>query len=207
MILSLLFVVFDLISLLNYGKINKAEILFPGVACFLIAVCLGFAIRSSNAADNKVKLQSLLDDLEDGNGSSTKAKTGIVDFLVELENRRLIKVFGKSMFIGLGITFFTGVCFSLFLPAFNLLLTCLSIMHSFYFSVLCFVIAIILNTTFLYHSILNLPKTTTIWGIFLFREYKKSSRTYVLLVSMLSMFIVVVGILMASLGHRKSSSD
>lgn len=44
---------------LNYfldGKINKAEILFPGVGCFLIAVCFGSAVHSSNAADNEAKL-------------------------------------------------------------------------------------------------------------------------------------------------------
>ena len=47
---------------MNYfldDKINRAEVLFPGVACFLIAVCLGSAVHSSNAADNKAKLQSL----------------------------------------------------------------------------------------------------------------------------------------------------
>lgn len=47
---------------INYfldGKINKAEILFPGVACFLIAVLLGSIVHSSNAADNKEKLDSL----------------------------------------------------------------------------------------------------------------------------------------------------
>lgn len=44
---------------LNYfldDKINRAEILFPGVGCFLIAVCLASAVHSSNAADNKAKL-------------------------------------------------------------------------------------------------------------------------------------------------------
>lgn len=47
---------------MNYfldDKINKAEILFPGVACFLVAVCLGSAVHSSNAADNKAKLNTL----------------------------------------------------------------------------------------------------------------------------------------------------
>lgn len=47
---------------LNYfldDKINKAEILFPGVGCFLIAVFLGAAVHSSNAADVKAKLESL----------------------------------------------------------------------------------------------------------------------------------------------------
>ena len=50
---------------LNYfldDKINRAEILFPGVGCFLIAVCLGSAVHSSNAADNRAKLKSLTSD-------------------------------------------------------------------------------------------------------------------------------------------------
>ena len=45
---------------MNYfldDKINKAEILFPGVGCFLVAVCLGSAVHSSNTADNKAKLK------------------------------------------------------------------------------------------------------------------------------------------------------
>lgn len=47
---------------LNYfldDKINKAEVLFPGVGCFLIAVFLGAAVHYSNAADVKAKLESL----------------------------------------------------------------------------------------------------------------------------------------------------
>ncbi|KAF3431581.1 hypothetical protein FNV43_RR26312 [Rhamnella rubrinervis] len=271
---------------MNYfldDKINKAEILFPGVACFLIAVCLGSAVHSSNAADNKAKLDSLSIDqkagvkdshtssfpnsgLEDGTGSAEKAKAGTADFLVQLEKRRAIKVFGKSIFIGLALNFFAGCCFSLFSPAFNLATN--DQWHTlkegvphlvvytafFYFSVSCFVIAIILNVTFLYHPVLNLPRTSikayvndwngrgwallagllcgfgnglqfmggqaagyaaadavqalplvsTFWGILLFGEYRRSSkRTYILLVTMLSMFIVAVAILMASSGHRK----
>jgi len=38
-------------------KINKAEILFPGVGCFLVAVCLGSAVHASNTADNQAKLK------------------------------------------------------------------------------------------------------------------------------------------------------
>ncbi|XP_038705918.1 ureide permease 1-like isoform X2 [Tripterygium wilfordii] len=276
---------------LNYfldDRINKAEILFPGVACFLIAVCLGSAVHSSNAADNIAKLGSLTSnkklateitvtsasdeafeggkDLENGNANVEKAKFGTADFLVELENRRAIKVFGKSTIIGLAITFFAGVCFSLFSPAFNLATN--DQWHTletgvpklvvytafFYFSVSCFVIAIILNITFLYRPVLNLPRSSlkaylndwdgrswallaglvcgfgnglqfmggqaagyaaadavqalplvsTFWGIILFGEYRRSSRrTYILLVSMLSMFIIAVGVLMASAGHRK----
>ncbi|KAH7516081.1 hypothetical protein FEM48_Zijuj10G0096900 [Ziziphus jujuba var. spinosa] len=273
---------------MNYfldDKINRAEILFPGVACFLIAVCLGSAVHSSNAADNKTKLKTLSSDqkaevkyvsfgycqyvsfdVEDGIASTEKAKAGTADFLVQLEKRRAIKVFGKGTFIGLAITFFAGICFSLFSPAFNLAtndqwktlkegVPHLAVYTAFfYFSVSCFVIAIILNVTFLYRPVLNLPRTSftayvndwngrgwallagllcgfgnglqfmggqaagyaaadavqalplvsTFWGILLFGEYRRSSRrTYILLVSMLFMFIVAVAILMASSGHRK----
>ncbi|KAJ7943347.1 Ureide permease [Quillaja saponaria] len=273
------------------GKINKAEILFPGVACFLIAACLGSAVHSSNASDNKAKLHNVSSDLKKGsmetnisalketpnsdvgykdleevNGSADKEKVGTAGFLIELENRRAIKVFGKHTSIGLGLTFFAGVCFSLFSPAFNLAtndqwhtlkegVPHISVYTAFfYFSVSCFVLAIILNITFLYHPILNLPKSSlkayavdwegrgwallagllcgfgnglqfmggqaagyaaadavqalplvsTFWGIIVFGEYRRSSRkTYVLLSSMLTMFIVAVAVLMASSGHRK----
>ncbi|XP_041013863.1 ureide permease 1-like [Juglans microcarpa x Juglans regia] len=277
---------------LNYfldDKINKAEILFPGVGCFLTAVCLGSFLHASNAADNKKKLESLSSDytvgaeaadvstsketvtnngkdLENGSYSAEKAKAGTAGFLIALENRRAIKVFGKSTLIGLTITFFAGGCFSLFTPAFNLAtndqwdtlkegVPHLSVYTAFfYFSVSCFVLAIILNITFLYHPVLNLPRSSlkayvrdwngrgwaflagflcgfgnglqfmggqaagyaaadavqalplvsTFWGILIFGEYRKSSgRTYVLLVSMLFMFIVAVGVLMGSSGHRK----
>ncbi|XP_022954211.1 ureide permease 1-like isoform X1 [Cucurbita moschata] len=274
---------------LNYfldDKINKAQILFPGVACFLIAVCLGSAVHSSNAADNKAKLETLsVDtnkgsnttdvppkssqaDLESADYSSLKPKAGTADFLVQLENRRSIKVFGKSTVIGLFITFFAGVCFSLFSPAFNLAtndqwhtlkdgVPHLAVYTAFfYFSVSCFVIAIVLNVVFLYRPVLNSPKTTfkayvndwngrgwaflagflcgfgnglqfmggqaagyaaadavqalplvsTFWGILLFGEYRRSSKkTYALLISMLLMFMVAVGVLMASSGHRTES--
>ncbi|XP_075522201.1 ureide permease 1-like isoform X2 [Primulina tabacum] len=183
---------------MNYfldDRINKAEILFPGVACFLIAVCLGSAVHSSNSADNKTKLNSLSNgykdgtelngsynvseetiakkDLENGTtGTNEKAKFGTADFLIELENKRSIKVLGKGTFIGLAITFFAGICFSLFSPAFNLATndqwhTLKDGVHHltvytafFYFSVSCFVIAIILNISFLYRPVLNLPKSS-----------------------------------------------
>ena len=50
---------------LNYfldDKINNAKILFPGVGCFLIAVCLASAVHSSNADDNRAKLSCLPSD-------------------------------------------------------------------------------------------------------------------------------------------------
>ncbi|XP_010259764.1 PREDICTED: ureide permease 2-like isoform X4 [Nelumbo nucifera] len=279
---------------LNYfldNRINKAEILFPGVGCFLIAVCLGSAVHSSNAADNKAKLdfsnsynngkgnveaplvketfpkKNETKDVEDGDYYLEKTEFGTADFLIELENKRAIKVFGKSILIGLGITLFAGVCFSLFSPAFNLATN--DQWHTmkegvphlvvytafFYFSISCFIIAIILNITFLYHPVLNLPRSSltaylkdwngrywaflagllcgfgnglqfmggqaagyaaadavqalplvsTFWGILVFGEYRRSSRkTYLLLGSMLFMFIVAVAVLMASAGHRNT---
>ncbi|KAK4736902.1 hypothetical protein R3W88_000599 [Solanum pinnatisectum] len=185
---------------LNYyldDKINKAEILFPGVACFLIAVCLGSAVHASNAADNKAKLDSYsneskdgirannitdskkaytktvgVNDVEKGVASTEKAKFGTALFLIDLEKRRAIKIFGKSAIIGLALTFFAGVCFSLFSPAFNLAtndqwhtlkdgVPHLSVYTAFfYFSVSCFVVALILNLIFLYRPVLNAPKSS-----------------------------------------------
>ncbi|XP_009777018.1 ureide permease 1 isoform X2 [Nicotiana tabacum] len=279
---------------LNYyldDKINKAEILFPGVGCFLIAVCLGSAVHASNAADNKAKLDSYSNDSKDGIransitdskqtitqrvgaidvekgiSSTENAKFGTALFLIDLERRRAIKIFGKSTFIGLSLTFFAGVCFSLFSPAFNLAtndqwhtlkagVPHLSVYTAFfYFSISCFVVAMILNLIFLYRPVLNAPKSSlkaylndwngrgwallagllcgfgnglqfmggqaagyaaadavqalplvsTFWGVILFGEYRRSSRkTYTLLIGMLFMFVVAVGILMASSGHRK----
>ena len=46
---------------MNYfldDRINRAEILFPGVGFFLIAVCLGAFVHMSNANDNKAKFKS-----------------------------------------------------------------------------------------------------------------------------------------------------
>ncbi|KAK4399848.1 Ureide permease 2 [Sesamum angolense] len=167
---------------LNYfldDKINKAEILFPGVGCFLIAVCFGSAVHSSNAADNKAKLTSFSNDYEDGsaikdesvseetyankaenleNGTPTKEKAKIRD--CRFSDRAREQKGNK------------GVCFSLFSPAFNLAtndqwhklkdgVPHLSVYAAFfYFSVSCFLIAIILNISFLYHPVLNLPKSS-----------------------------------------------
>ncbi|GJY98098.1 ureide permease 1-like protein [Tanacetum coccineum] len=127
---------------LNYfldDKINRAEILFPGVVCFLIAVCLGSVLHTSNAKDNQEKLDRLQDphmgrkglisngpntdsriNLEYGTGTVDKAKAGTANFLIELESRRAIKVHGKSTLIGLAICLFAGLCVSLFTPVFSL---------------------------------------------------------------------------------------
>ncbi|KAK3421834.1 ureide permease 1 isoform X2 [Eucalyptus grandis] len=277
---------------INYfldNKINNAEILFPGVGCFFIAVCLASAVHASNADDTKMKLdQSGLgnidaktssfsalkgvhqnDDMENASGLSEKVEVGTADSLIELEYRRAIKVLGRNTLSGLGIAFFGGVCFALFSPAFNLAtndqwhtlkegVPHLTVYTAFfYFSISCFIVAAVLNVSFLYHPILNLPRSSfkayssdwngrgwallagllcgfgnglqfmggeaagyaaadavqalplvsTFWGILLFGEYRRSSRrTYVLLVSMLFMFVVAVVLLIASAGQRSVSA-
>ncbi|XP_021717935.1 ureide permease 2-like [Chenopodium quinoa] len=267
---------------LNYfldDKIDKAAVLFPGVACFLIAVILGSFVHSSNASDNKKKLRHLSAGFEDkadckdasmdpekGKEANVEAQFGSAEFLIELENKRSIKVFDRSIWLGLAITFFSGVCISLFSPALNIAtndqfhLLKKGVPHLvvytafFYFTVSSFVVSVVLNIIFLYHPILKLPKSSfkayladskgrgwallagllcgfgnglqfmggqaagyaaadsvealplvsTFWAILLFGEYRKSSRkTYTLPVSMLLMFVVAVGVLMASSGHRK----
>ncbi|XP_054809237.1 ureide permease 3 isoform X4 [Prosopis cineraria] len=107
---------------LNYfldDRINRAQILFPGVGCFLIAVCLGSAVHSSNIADDEAKLSNLSNNHKDGTilintssgkeineesvvkskdlesggvGSADKAKAGTAAFLIELEKKRAIKI-------------------------------------------------------------------------------------------------------------------
>lgn len=50
---------------INYfldDKINKAEILFPGVGCFIVAVFLASAVHASNEADKMLKLSLLSDE-------------------------------------------------------------------------------------------------------------------------------------------------
>ena len=102
-----MFIAYDLLSIitgttLNYfldDKINKADILFPGVACFLVAVILGSCVHSSNASDNKKKLGQLSSgcivtsmDPEKGKDGMVEAAFGTAEFLIELENKRSIKV-------------------------------------------------------------------------------------------------------------------
>ncbi|KAH9602630.1 hypothetical protein KSS87_005115 [Heliosperma pusillum] len=185
---------------LNYfldHRINKAEILFPGVGCFLIAVFLGAAVHKSNAADNKAKLKSLPSDLEEDSGNKNQEipvsdglsakkvpmdiekadetrnpKFGTAKFLIRLEEKRSIKVFGRNIWIGMTITIFAGLCFSLFSPLFNVAtndqfkLLKKGVPHLvvytafFYFSVSAFVVAIILNVLFLYHPVLESPKSS-----------------------------------------------
>lgn len=55
-------------------------------------------------------------------------------------------------------------------------------------------------------SVMALPLVSTFWGVLLFGEYRRSSRrTYMLLGSMLGMFVVAMALLMASSVHRNGS--
>ncbi|KAL6842128.1 hypothetical protein ACP4OV_028107 [Aristida adscensionis] len=184
---------------MNYfldGRINRAEILFPGVVCFLIAVFLGSAVHSSNAKDDKEKLKmvesaglELSSDVvgtatvspdpeapkngSDGNIPISQAKVGTGEFIIQLEKRRSIKVFGSHKLLGLGLVFFAGFCFSLFAPAINLAIndqwhvlkgkdTPHLVVYTafFYFSISAFMLGIGLNVWFLYRPMAGVPAST-----------------------------------------------
>ncbi|KAF5945439.1 hypothetical protein HYC85_015667 [Camellia sinensis] len=63
---------------------------------------------------------------------------------------------------------------------------------------------LLMHKNFEWQNLQALPLVSTFWGILLFGEYRKSSRrAYILLASMLFMFIVAVAVLMASAGSRE----
>ncbi|EMS50588.1 hypothetical protein TRIUR3_03714 [Triticum urartu] len=225
---------------LNYfldGRINRAEVLFPGVGCFLIAACLGSLVHSSNAADNQEKLsnsrnysagntakedltQHLLQEEEEpkdceeakpalpNNKAVEKAEAGTADFLIDLEDKRSIKVLGSNTLVGLAIVTFAGVCYSLFAPAFNLATndqwhTLRDGLTNLVGSASPFMPGQAAGYAAA-DSVQALPLVSTLWGVVLFGEYRRSSRrTYTLLGSMLFMFVVAMAVLMASSAHRK----
>lgn len=167
------------------NKLNRADVLFSGVGCFLVAVFLGSAVHSSNSADVEAKLGNFSGDCKTvsqeecqrlfGGGEEEEVesvKEGSAAFLIALENKRAIKVLGKSMLVGLAITFFAGLCFSLFSPLFNLATNdqwhalkpgvpkLIVYTAFFYFSLSCFLIAVALNVTFLYKPVLGSPRSS-----------------------------------------------
>lgn len=87
------------------NKLNRADVLFSGVACFLVAVCLGSAVHSSNSADVEAKLGKLSGDCKTVSQEEycqrlfggeeeemENVKEGTAAFLIALENKRAIKV-------------------------------------------------------------------------------------------------------------------
>jgi len=198
-------------------RMNRANILFPGVACFLVAVVLGSFCHASNAADIALKLNSKpivpyrLEDAEEaimnsdnakllgkrrftegvaqteeGRGScsrfpiggeewgseTTELAMGSAEFLHNLEDQRAIKIKGRSVGFGLGIALFTGACYALFSPLFNLAtndqfhLLKPDVPHLvvyttfFYFSTSFFICAMLLNILLLYYPLVGLPKSS-----------------------------------------------
>ncbi|KAL2499874.1 Ureide permease 2 [Abeliophyllum distichum] len=119
-----------------------------------------------------VSYQDDTKDSENGNYRVDKARVGSANYLIELEETRAIKVFGKSIWLGLSITFFAGVSYSVFSPAFNLATNnqwhvmkegvphLVVYAAFFYFSLSFFAMAVILDVIFLYHPVLNLPKSS-----------------------------------------------
>nr|TKW00631.1 hypothetical protein SEVIR_8G123700v2 [Setaria viridis] len=237
------------------GRINRAEILFPGVACFMVAIVLRAAVHSSNAKDKKEKLNNIRDAPEPesrpsrestmsrlppelerngdchGQNGSNDAQPGTAEFIAQVEKRRSIKAAGSSTFIGLLIVLFAGFCFFIYSPALNHAtndqwhalkkgvpiipansrhrngrqwglrsgLLC-GFANGFQFmggQAAGFATA---------DAILASSLICTIWDIVLFGEYRRSSKkTYFLLGTMLSMFIITIAVLLASGGHRKTA--
>ncbi|CAK9212114.1 unnamed protein product [Sphagnum troendelagicum] len=166
-------------------RMNRAIILFPGVACFLVAVVLGSFCHASNAADIALKLNSK-PITEEGRGSCsrfpiggeewgseiTELAMGSAEFLHNLEDQRAIKIKGRSVGFGLGIALFTGACYALFSPLFNLAtndqfhLLKPDVPHLvvyttfFYFSTSFFICAMLLNILLLYYPLVGLPKSS-----------------------------------------------
>ncbi|KAI4381380.1 hypothetical protein MLD38_007454 [Melastoma candidum] len=157
------------------NEINNPNVLFPGVACFVIAVCLASAVHTSNASDIEKQVQISGAGLEQSDvvdGLTEKAEGRVAEYLIEVDNRRAIKVLGKKPLLGLLISLSAGLCFALFSPAFNLAtndqwhLLKEGVAHLtvytafFYFSLSCFIVAIILNIVFLYRPVLDLPHSS-----------------------------------------------
>ncbi|KAI4988389.1 hypothetical protein ZWY2020_030019 [Hordeum vulgare] len=117
---------------------------------------------------------ALDEDIENGAFAeeATRAEAGTAEYLIELEERRSVKVFGSSTLKGLGLVFFAGVCLSLFSPALNLATN--DQWHTlkdgvphlvvytafFYFSMSCFVIGVGLNILLLYRPMAGVPKSS-----------------------------------------------
>ncbi|CAD6267767.1 unnamed protein product [Miscanthus lutarioriparius] len=161
------------------GRINRAEILFPGVACFLVAVFLGTAVHCSNARDNQEKLRTVENrgtELSSNATDTVKRLVGKMNKIV-LQGRccrwQILKqVLDSHKLLGLGLIFLAGTCFGTFLPAINLATDdqCHVLRDSvphllvytafFYFSLSCLTLGVCLNIWFLYRPMAGVPAST-----------------------------------------------
>ncbi|KAL2649313.1 hypothetical protein R1flu_017441 [Riccia fluitans] len=102
----------------------------------------------------------------------TSSVAGSAAYLEHLEEVRAIKVRGHSVMLGLGVAFFTGACYALFSPLFNLAtndqfhlleegVPNLSVYATFfYFSTAFFLLSMVVQTYLLYHPMMGLPKSS-----------------------------------------------
>ncbi|CAM6084787.1 unnamed protein product [Calypogeia fissa] len=135
---------------LNYfldGRINRVELLFPGIGFFLFATCLGSLLYASNTADTKAKVE-----LARKNSKPTAADTEESGEIGDKEEK--------------------GFCYALLSPA--IILATNDQWHYlkpgvphlvvytafFYFSCAAFAFGFGINLIFLYRPMLGLPKST-----------------------------------------------
>uniref|UniRef100_A0A7I4AT52 Uncharacterized protein n=1 Tax=Physcomitrium patens TaxID=3218 RepID=A0A7I4AT52_PHYPA len=181
--------------------LNRASILFPGVACFLVAVVLGSFCHASNVADMQTKIKAaeplsqMLEDMKSPMKGSEEFTALLVNssnnheasfsplFNVatndqfhllkpDREGRHIAIVAGLLCGVGNGFQFMGGQAAG-YAAA---------------------------------DAVQALPLVGTLWGVFLFKEYHGSSRkTYILLIGMLLMFLTAVVMLVASSMPRHGS--
>ncbi|KAF8646328.1 hypothetical protein HU200_065905 [Digitaria exilis] len=102
----------------------------------------------------------------------SQAKVGTAEFIIQVEERRSIKVFGSDKWLGIGLVFLTAVCASLSFVGSNLGTndqwhtlsngTPHLVVYTvfFYFTVSCFVLEVCLNVWFLYQPRAGVPAST-----------------------------------------------
>nr|CAB3465977.1 unnamed protein product [Digitaria exilis] len=202
------------------GRINRAEILFPGVACFLIAVFLAAAVHSSNAKDNEEKLRM-------------SGNLHMLNFLPAInlatnDQCHVLRNGVPHLVVYTAFFYFSMSCFAL-----GVCLNVLFLYHPMAGVPASSIGAYVRDWNGRYWALLSgllcgfgngfqfmggqaagyaaadsvqaLPLVSTFWGVVLFGEYRRSSmKTYILLVAMLSMFVAAVVLLIASAGHRKT---
>ncbi|KAL3702400.1 hypothetical protein R1sor_020422 [Riccia sorocarpa] len=104
--------------------------------------------------------------------NESSSAVGSAVYLEHLEEVRAIKVRGHSVMFGLSVAFFTGSCYALFSPLFNLAtndqfnlledgVPHLSVYVTFfYFSTAFFVLSMVVQIYLLYHPMMGLPKSS-----------------------------------------------
>nr|XP_024397595.1 ureide permease 2-like isoform X4 [Physcomitrium patens] len=132
--------------------LNRASILFPGVACFLVAVVLGSFCHASNVADMQTKIKAaeplsqMLEDMK----SPMKGSEEFTALLVNSSNNH------EASFSPL-FNVATNDQFHLLKPGIPHLVVYTSF---FYFSTAFLICSVVLNVYLLYHPVLGIPKSS-----------------------------------------------